>query len=88
MEENRNHQSERISKLVEAINALPANLPNVLCWAIENYFTLEEMAKKSEMTLEDIRAAMETALADRHYATLILLYITKTIKESTENEEF
>ena len=50
--------------------------------------SLEEMAKKTEMTLEEIRAAMETALADRHYATLILLYITKTIKESIENEEF
>ena len=82
MEENRNHQSERISKLVEAINALPANLPNVLCWAIENYSTLEEMAKKSE----DILAKIEQG---RYSVKIsVLLGLKKIYKVNTFDEFF
>ena len=87
MEENRDGRSEKIEALEKAIKALPIDLQNAICWAIENYSALEEMGKASNMTLEEIQRAMENAQAEKNYASLILLHITKSMIESKENEE-
>ena len=87
MEENRDYQSEQIAKLVETIKTLPVKLQEALFWAVENYEALQEMGRNSEMTLEEIQIAIENALAKEEYAMLLLLFITKSMKQSKENEE-
>lgn len=87
MEKNTDYREEKIAELETTIKTLPIELQNAICWAIENYSALEEMGKASNMTLEEIQRAMENALAEKNYATLILLHITKSIIESKENEE-
>lgn len=87
MKENRDYREEKIAALEAARKALPMELQNAICWAIENYSTLEEMGKASNMTLEEIQCSMQNAQAEKNYATLVLLYITKSVKESKENEE-
>lgn len=84
MEENR---LDKIARLDEAIKKLPAKIQDSIYWAVENFNVLEEMGKASNMTLEEIQKEMETALSEENYATLILLYITKFVRESKENEE-
>lgn len=87
MEEHKGKQSRKIAELEAAVKALPIELQNAICWAAENYSVLEEMGKTSNMTLEEIQSAMKAAMAEDNYATLALLYVTKCVKESKENEE-
>lgn len=85
--ENRDDWLEKVKVLEEAIKELPKELQNAICWAVENYPTLENMGRASNMTSEEIQCAMENALAEKNYVTLILLHITKTMIELKENEE-
>ena len=88
MEESRDYRLERITELEEAIKALPVKLQNALFWAVENYEALQEMGRKSEMTLEEIQIAIKDALAAEEYAMLLLLFVTESMKQSNRNEEF
>ncbi len=87
MEENRENRLEKIIQLKGKIRKLPTKMQNVVYWTIENYSILEAMGKKSEMTAEEIQSAMETALAEEHYAMFVLLQITQYMKQTKENEE-
>ncbi|MCI8304572.1 MAG: hypothetical protein HFF52_08085 [Lawsonibacter sp.] len=87
MKENKDYRLERIVKLEEAVKILPVKLQNALFWAVENCEVLQEMGRKSEMTLEEIESAMKDVWEEESYALLMLLCITKSIKESKENEE-
>ena len=88
MKENKDYRLERIVKLEEAVKILPVKLQNALFWAVENYEALQEMGRKSEMTLEEIQIAIKDALAAEEYAMLLLLFVTESMKQPNRNEEF
>ncbi|RKI67965.1 hypothetical protein D7V91_08660 [bacterium 1xD42-67] len=87
MEKQKDDHAEKIAKIVETAMALPEEMQDILCWAMEDYPALEEMARKSDMTLEQIEREMLKALLEEDCKTLVRLYITKSVKESKENEE-
>ena len=72
MERQRGDRAEKIAKIVETAMTLPKEMQDILCWAMADYPALEEMLK---------------ALVEEDFKTLVRLYITKSVKESKENEE-
>jgi hypothetical protein len=87
MERQRGDRAEKIAKIVETAMTLPKEMQDILCWAMADYPALEEMGRKSNMTLAEVEKEMLKALVEEDYKTLVRLYITKSVKESKENEE-
>lgn len=87
MEENRNNQPEEIVALEKAIRALPVKARKALRWAIENLDELEDICDDPDLALEDLPDMMAKAWREESYALFMLLCISKTLKESKENEE-
>ena len=54
MERQRGDRAEKIAKIVETAMTLPKEMQDILCWAMADYPALEEMGRKSDMTLAEV----------------------------------
>lgn len=87
MKENSENQLEKIDLLCEQVKGLPIKMQTAIFWAVEYFDVLEEIGKKSELTLEEIQRFKADMLAEKSYAAFLLAQITEYVKNQKKNEE-
>lgn len=66
----------------------PMKIQKIFCWAMENFDELKEICDDPNLALEDLPGMMAKAWEEENYTLFTLLFITKMLKISKENEEF
>lgn len=87
MEEHKENRLEETAYLERAIKELPPKLRDAIYWAVKNLDALKELCENTDMTLEEIKSAMDSAWAEEHYTTLTCLLIAEYTQQLKENEE-
>lgn len=73
MEDKR--REELIQKIEDGIKALPKEGQRAICWIITHMDMVEEICKKSKMSVTEIKRCIIEAKNKKDYMMLALLYI-------------